>query len=159
MATGIFASLPKPKYTGEHEEVPEHAKLKGTRIVGPGVINESEIVLKVGTSNPYVLEIKANGHLSVQDHLHTDNDQDGDHEAQMTLEMAVLSQKYLWLNTLWTWVAKELPRLRMRWRYKSTRKERSNTMQSQDRVIQKAGSYIRVLRILYHYDNRQMKES
>ena len=48
MATGLFASLPKPKYTGEHEEVPAHAQPKGLRIVGPGVINESQIVLKVG---------------------------------------------------------------------------------------------------------------
>lgn len=47
MATGLFASLPKPKYTGEHEDVPVHAQPKGPRIVGPGVIDESQIVLKV----------------------------------------------------------------------------------------------------------------
>ncbi|KAK5058615.1 mRNA splicing protein [Exophiala bonariae] len=47
MATGLFASLPKPKYTGEHEDVPIHAQPKGPRIVGPGVIDESQIVLKV----------------------------------------------------------------------------------------------------------------
>lgn len=46
MATGLFASLPKPKYTGEHEEVPLHAQPKGPRIVGPDVLNESQIVLK-----------------------------------------------------------------------------------------------------------------
>ncbi|ETI24174.1 pre-mRNA-processing protein 45 [Cladophialophora carrionii CBS 160.54] len=46
MATGLFASLPKPKYTGEHEEVPLHAQPKGPRIVGPGVVDESQIVLK-----------------------------------------------------------------------------------------------------------------
>ena len=46
MATGLFASLPKPKYTGEHEDVPLHAQPKGPRIVGPGAINESQIVLK-----------------------------------------------------------------------------------------------------------------
>ncbi|KAJ9604579.1 mRNA splicing protein [Cladophialophora chaetospira] len=50
MATGLFASLPKPKYTGEHEEVPLHAQPKGPRIVGPGVIDESQIVLKVSRS-------------------------------------------------------------------------------------------------------------
>lgn len=47
MATGLFASLPKPKYSGEHEEVPLHAQPKGPRIVGPGVIDQSQIVLKV----------------------------------------------------------------------------------------------------------------
>lgn len=46
MATGLFASLPKPKYTGEHEEVPLHAQPKGPRVVGPDAINESQIVLK-----------------------------------------------------------------------------------------------------------------
>jgi SNW domain-containing protein 1 len=50
MATGLFASLPKPKYTGEHEDVPVHAQPKGPRIVGPGVIDESQIVLKVSDS-------------------------------------------------------------------------------------------------------------
>ncbi|RVX72799.1 Pre-mRNA-processing protein 45 [Exophiala mesophila] len=46
MATGLFASLPKPKYSGEHEEVPLHAQPKGPRIVGPGVIDQSQVVLK-----------------------------------------------------------------------------------------------------------------
>ncbi|KAK5558043.1 mRNA splicing protein [Exophiala xenobiotica] len=53
MATGLFASLPKPKYTGEHEEVPLHAQPKGPRIVGPGVIDESQIVLKRAGPPPY----------------------------------------------------------------------------------------------------------
>jgi len=47
VASGLFASLPNPKYTGEDEEVPAHAKPKGTRIVGPGALDESQIVLKV----------------------------------------------------------------------------------------------------------------
>ncbi|KAK5089141.1 mRNA splicing protein [Lithohypha guttulata] len=46
MATGLFASLPKPKYTGEYEQVPLHAQPKGPRIVGAGAVNESQIVLK-----------------------------------------------------------------------------------------------------------------
>ncbi|KIV92845.1 pre-mRNA-processing protein 45 [Exophiala mesophila] len=46
MATGLFASLPKPKYSGEHEEVPLHAQPKGPRIVGPGVIDQSQVILK-----------------------------------------------------------------------------------------------------------------
>ncbi|KAK5087607.1 mRNA splicing protein [Exophiala xenobiotica] len=53
MATGLFASLPKPKYTGEHEEVPLHAQPKGPRIVGPGVVNESQVVLKRAGPPPY----------------------------------------------------------------------------------------------------------
>jgi SNW domain-containing protein 1 len=50
VAADLFASLPKPKYTGEHEELPAHAQSKGPRIVGPGVINNSQIVLKVSSS-------------------------------------------------------------------------------------------------------------
>ena len=47
VAAGLFASLPKPKYTGEIEELPAHAQPKGPRIVGPGVVHDSQIVLKV----------------------------------------------------------------------------------------------------------------
>jgi SNW domain-containing protein 1 len=53
MATGLFASLPKPKYTGEHEEVPTHARPTGPRIVGPGAIDESQIVLRKTGPPPY----------------------------------------------------------------------------------------------------------
>src|SRR5437764_674460 len=48
VAAGLFSALPKPKYTGEDEEVPSHAQPKGPRIVGPGVLDESQIILKVG---------------------------------------------------------------------------------------------------------------
>jgi SNW domain-containing protein 1 len=47
VAGGLFSSLPKPKYTGENEELPAHAQPKGPRILGPGVLSESQIVLKV----------------------------------------------------------------------------------------------------------------
>ena len=47
VAAGLFSALPKPKYTGEDEELPAHAQPKGPRIVGPDVLNESQVVLKV----------------------------------------------------------------------------------------------------------------
>ena len=53
MATGLFASLPKPKYTGEHEEVPAHARPTGARIVGPGAVDESQVVLRRTGPPPY----------------------------------------------------------------------------------------------------------
>jgi len=53
MATGLFASLPQPKYTGEHEEVPSHARPSGPRIVGRGAIDESQIVLRKTGPPPY----------------------------------------------------------------------------------------------------------
>ncbi|RMZ78928.1 hypothetical protein DV737_g3718, partial [Chaetothyriales sp. CBS 132003] len=53
MATGLFASLPKPKYSGEHEEVPQHARPTGPRVVGPGSIDQSQIVLRRTGPPPY----------------------------------------------------------------------------------------------------------
>ena len=53
MATGLFASLPKPKYIGEHEEVPAHARPTGPRIVGPGAVDESQVVLRRTGPPPY----------------------------------------------------------------------------------------------------------
>ncbi|RMZ80354.1 hypothetical protein DV738_g2879, partial [Chaetothyriales sp. CBS 135597] len=53
MATGLFASLPKPKYTGEHEEVPQHARPTGPRVVGPGTVDESQIVVRRTGPPPY----------------------------------------------------------------------------------------------------------
>ncbi|KAI0600544.1 SKIP/SNW domain-containing protein [Biscogniauxia sp. FL1348] len=46
MATSLTAALPKPKYTGEDEDIPLHAQERGVRIVGPGQIDESQIVLR-----------------------------------------------------------------------------------------------------------------
>ena len=47
IATSLAKALPKPKYTGEHEEIPHHAQSKGPRIVGAGEIDETQVVLKV----------------------------------------------------------------------------------------------------------------
>ncbi|KAL5614182.1 hypothetical protein BROUX41_000020 [Berkeleyomyces rouxiae] len=53
MAFSLAAALPKPKYTGDDEELPTHAQQKGPRIVGPGQIDESQIVLKRAGPPPY----------------------------------------------------------------------------------------------------------
>lgn len=55
IAQGLFKSLPKPKYTGEDEELPPHAQPKGPRIVGAGAVNESQVVLKVSLHLPSVI--------------------------------------------------------------------------------------------------------
>ncbi|RFU74637.1 snw 1 [Trichoderma arundinaceum] len=46
IAASLQASLPKPKYTGEDEEAPSRAQQRGPRIVGPGQLDETQIVLK-----------------------------------------------------------------------------------------------------------------
>lgn len=47
IAEGLFKSLPKPKYTGEEEDVPQHAQPRGPRVVGPGQLDETQVVLRV----------------------------------------------------------------------------------------------------------------
>jgi SNW domain-containing protein 1 len=47
VAAGLFKSLPKPKYTGEDEELPAHAQPRGPRIVGPAAILENQIAVRV----------------------------------------------------------------------------------------------------------------
>ncbi|EAW14799.1 SKIP/SNW domain-containing protein [Aspergillus clavatus NRRL 1] len=53
IAEGLFKSLPKPKYTGEEEEVPQHAQPRGPRIVGADQIDQSQIVLRKTGPPPY----------------------------------------------------------------------------------------------------------
>lgn len=47
IAAGLTRALPKPKYTGEDEEIPQHAQQRGPRILGPGTLDDSQIILKV----------------------------------------------------------------------------------------------------------------
>ncbi|KAK4453189.1 SKIP/SNW domain-containing protein [Podospora aff. communis PSN243] len=44
LATGLSKALPKPQYTGEHEE--QRAQQRGPRIVGASQIDETQVVLK-----------------------------------------------------------------------------------------------------------------
>ncbi|KAI3323274.1 SKIP/SNW domain-containing protein [Xylariaceae sp. AK1471] len=53
MAASLAAALPKPRYTGEDEEIPVHAQQRGPRIVGPGQIDEAQIVLRRTGPPPY----------------------------------------------------------------------------------------------------------
>jgi SNW domain-containing protein 1 len=49
IAAGLSRALPKPKYTGEEEEIPLHAQQRGPRILGAGALDDSQIVLKAST--------------------------------------------------------------------------------------------------------------
>ena len=46
-ATSLAKALPKPKYTGEYEELPAHTQSKGPRILGAGALDETQVVLRV----------------------------------------------------------------------------------------------------------------
>lgn len=50
LASGLFKSLPKPKYTGEEEEIPQHAQPRGPRVVGADQLDETQVVLRVSCS-------------------------------------------------------------------------------------------------------------
>lgn len=52
MAASLAAALPKPRYTGEDEEITTHAQ-RGPRILGPGQIDESQIVIRRNGPPPY----------------------------------------------------------------------------------------------------------
>ncbi|CAD6453535.1 f409a6a1-3c5c-4ef7-81a5-6f2826341972 [Sclerotinia trifoliorum] len=53
MATSLTRALPKPKYTGEEEEIPQHAQQRGPRILGAGALDDTQIVLKKSGPPPY----------------------------------------------------------------------------------------------------------
>ncbi|KAK7730422.1 mRNA splicing protein [Cytospora paraplurivora] len=54
LAAALAQSLPKPTYTGEDEELPSRATQRGPRIVGPGHLDETQVVLKrAGGPPPY----------------------------------------------------------------------------------------------------------
>lgn len=51
IATSLSRALPKPKYTGEHEDLPTHAQSKGPRILGVGSLDETQLVIKVALND------------------------------------------------------------------------------------------------------------
>ncbi|KAI9880944.1 MAG: mRNA splicing protein [Pleopsidium flavum] len=53
IATSLSRALPKPKYTGENEELPIHTQSKGPRILGAGSLDETQIVIKRTGPPPY----------------------------------------------------------------------------------------------------------
>ncbi|SPN98878.1 probable puff-specific nuclear protein Bx42 [Cephalotrichum gorgonifer] len=53
IAQSLAASLPKPKYTGEDEEIPNRAQQRGPRIIGPGQLDQSQVVLRQTGPPPY----------------------------------------------------------------------------------------------------------
>ncbi|KAL8410073.1 hypothetical protein RB594_008244 [Gaeumannomyces avenae] len=53
IASALARALPKPKYTGEDEEPPSHAVQRGPRVLGPGQLDETQIVLRRTGPPPY----------------------------------------------------------------------------------------------------------
>lgn len=55
LAASLSRALPKPKYTGEEEEIPQHAQQRGPRILGAGALEDNQLVLKVRTDTIFLL--------------------------------------------------------------------------------------------------------
>ncbi len=53
IATSLLRALPKPIYTGQDEQFPEHTRTKGPRVVGAGALDETQIVLKTNGPPSY----------------------------------------------------------------------------------------------------------
>nr|POE86583.1 pre-mrna-processing protein 45 [Quercus suber] len=51
--TSISSVLPRPKYTGEEEDLPSHAQQKGPRVVDARVLSSSQLVVKRTGPPPY----------------------------------------------------------------------------------------------------------
>src|ERR1700722_1348168 len=51
ISASLAGALPKPKYTGEEEEIPQHAQQRGPRILGAGTLDDTQIVLKVSQAS------------------------------------------------------------------------------------------------------------
>lgn len=47
LKTSLSRALPKPKYTGELEELPIHTQSKGPRLLGANSLDETQILIKV----------------------------------------------------------------------------------------------------------------
>ncbi|KAL8858610.1 MAG: hypothetical protein Q9178_004904 [Gyalolechia marmorata] len=53
VATSLAVALPKPKYTGQFEELPTHTQTKGPKLLGVSTGNEKQIVLQRTGPPPY----------------------------------------------------------------------------------------------------------
>ncbi|KAK0934765.1 mRNA splicing protein, partial [Friedmanniomyces endolithicus] len=49
----LSSALPKPKYTGEDEELPTHTQQKGPRVVDARELESSQLVVKRSGPPPY----------------------------------------------------------------------------------------------------------
>jgi hypothetical protein len=109
VASGLFKSLPKPKYTGEDEEIPSHAQQRGPRVLGAGALDESQIVLRVWqpVSISYTVYYDILMHVSREPVLRrTATERDGDRERLKILAMAAPFQKFSSHNIRSIWVVK-----------------------------------------------------
>ncbi|KAI9721662.1 MAG: mRNA splicing protein [Chrysothrix sp. TS-e1954] len=53
LAKSLSSALPKPKYTGEDEELISQTRSKGPRIVAPGTLDETQIAVRRSGPPPY----------------------------------------------------------------------------------------------------------
>lgn len=114
--TSLGHTLPKPKYTGEFEELPSHVQSKGPRVLGVGSLEENQVIIKV--SYIKLTERRACSHIhSTEDLLRMEHAQDGGQGRPKILVTVEPSQKFLLLSIPWIWAGNHPPP-RMLWLFK-----------------------------------------
>ena len=58
VATSLLKTLPRPKYTSAHEDLPSHNQTRGPRILGAGSLDETQLVIKVSNDTAVYAEIQ-----------------------------------------------------------------------------------------------------
>lgn len=117
LASGLFKSLPKPKYTGEEEELPAHAQPRGPRVVGADQLDETQVVLRVSL---YRETAEMKGLITHRIPRReralppTETVQDGDRGRPKILAMAVPFRKFSSRNIPLIWAARGRHLLQMR---------------------------------------------
>ncbi|KAI0186910.1 hypothetical protein F4808DRAFT_101705 [Astrocystis sublimbata] len=120
MAASLAAALPKPRYTGEDEELPAHAQQRGPRILGPGQMTSRRSFF-AELARPLTNSARAGGRGPMK-----------------TSEMGALSPRYLSLNIPCRWERRG-PTPAMRSPSPLTEKAKSNTMPLQSRAMLRTG--------------------
>lgn len=89
----LAKALPKPKYTGQDEELAEKASTRGPKVVGAGAIDETQIALRVSSMIESFYIPVLTPLFRGQAHHHTATVQDGDRDRQKILEMEAHSPR------------------------------------------------------------------
>lgn len=114
ISEGLFKSLPKPKYSGQDEDIPHHAQPRGPRVLGPDQVDETQIVLRV--SNVYTLAYidSTNAIIRKPAHRPTETAPAGGPAPQKTSAMEARSPRSWSRSIHWTWDGRGDHRARMR---------------------------------------------
>lgn len=115
LTTSLSRALPKPKYTGEEEELAQ-PQTRGPRILGANAVGDTQLVIKVNPA-PFPEEAQLIKMARELVHRLMENERAGGRGTQKTTVMAARSLRSQSRNILLTW-AESRRRLAMHSQYK-----------------------------------------